>query len=127
MVAYALPDLERNSDMPLFDLMRGRWWHALMLDDAATAALVCIQPAANLAQEYLFTQSRTCDRPLYTQEAEQRGAKVTFYFYSTNSEPLAQPSGRQKQLYMWQAMNWPRYSPAGIRIDAKMHLRPEEP
>ncbi len=95
--------------LALFDLLRGRWWHALMLGDAATAALVRIQPAANLAQEYLFTQSRSCDRPLYTYEAEQRGAKVTFYFYSTNSEPLAQPSGRQAQLYMWQAMNWPRY------------------
>jgi len=84
----------------LFDLLRGRLWHALLLGDAATAALVRMQPAANLAQEYPFTQSRSCDRPLYTYEAEQRGAKVTFYFYSTNSEPLAQSSGRQAQLYM---------------------------
>ena len=95
--------------LALFDLLRGRWWHALMLGDGATAALVRMQPAANLAQEYLFTQSRTCDRPLYTYDAEQRGAKVTFYFYSTNSEPLARPTGHQTQLYIWQAMNWPRY------------------
>ena len=80
-----------------------------MLGNAATAALKRIQPAANLAQEYLFTQARIWDRPLYTYEAEQRGAKVTFYFYSTNSVPLSRPSVHQTKLYLWQAMNWPRY------------------
>ena len=95
--------------LALFDLLRSRWWHALMLGEGATAALVRMQPAANLAQEYLFTQSRICDRPLYTYEAEQRGAKVTFLFYSTNSEPFSRPSVHQTKLYLWQAMNWPRY------------------
>ena len=95
--------------LSLFDLLRGRWWHALFLSESATAALARMQADRNLAQEYLFTQSRVCDRPLYTYEAEQRGAKVTFYFYSTNSEPLAQPSVHQTQLFHWQAMNWPRY------------------
>ena len=80
-----------------------------MLGEAATAALVRMQPAANLAQEYLFTQSRSCDRPLYTYEAEQRGAQITFYFYSTNSEPLSRSSGHSTPLIIWQAMNWPRY------------------
>ena len=91
------------------DLLRGRWWHALMLGDAATAALVRMQSQEKLGQEYLFTQSRSCDRPLYTYQLEQRGAKITFYFYSTNSEPLARPEGHQTQLFIWQAMNWPHY------------------
>ena len=91
------------------DLLRGRWWHALMLGDAATAALVRMQSQEKLGQEYLFTQSRSCDRPLYTYQLEQRGAKITFYFYSTNSEPLARPAGHQTQLHTWQAMNWPHY------------------
>ena len=91
------------------DLLRGRWWHALMLGDAATAALVRMQSIENLGKEYLFTQSRICDRPLYTYELAQRGAKITFYFYSTNSEARKRPSGYQPLLYTWQAMNWPRY------------------
>ena len=95
--------------LALFDLMRGRWWHALFIREAATAALVRMQADRNLAHEYLFTQSRVCDRPLYTYEAEQRGAKVTFYFYSTNSEPIAQPSVHQTQLFHWQTLTWPRY------------------
>ena len=95
--------------LALFDWLRGRWWHALLLGEGATAALVRMQPASNLAQEYLFTQSRICDRPLYTYEAEQRGAQITFYFYSTNSERISRSSGHHAQLYMWQAMNWPRY------------------
>jgi polysaccharide biosynthesis PFTS motif protein len=95
--------------LALFDLLRGRWWHALMLGDAATAALVRMQVQDKLGKEYLYTQSRSCDRPLYTYELEQRGVKNTFYFYSTNSEPLTRPAGRQTQLHNWQAMNWPRY------------------
>lgn len=95
--------------LALLDLLRGRWWHALMLGDAATAALVRMQSMNNLGKEYLYTQSRSCDRPLYTYELQQRGAKITFYFYSTNSEPLMRPSAHQTQLFLWQAMNWPRY------------------
>ena len=91
------------------DLLRGRWWHALMLGDAATAALVRMQAQEKLGQEYLFTQSRSCDRPLYTYQLAQHGAKISFYFYSTNSEPFKRPLGYQTQLYLWQAMNWPRY------------------
>ena len=91
------------------DLIRGRWWHALMLGDAANAALVRMQAQEKLGQEYLFTQSRSCDRPLYTYQLAQRGAKISFYFYSTNSEPLARVAGRQTQLHTWQAMNWPHY------------------
>lgn len=95
--------------LAMFDLLRGRWWHALMLDDAATAALVRMQTQEKLGQEYLFNQSRSCYRPLYTYELDRRGAKSTFFFYSTNSEPLTRPAGRQTQLHTWQAMSWPRY------------------
>ena len=80
-----------------------------MLGDAANAALVRMQAQEKLGQEYLFTQSRSCDRPLYTYQLAQRGAKISFYFYSTNSEPLARVAGRQTQLHTWQAMNWPHY------------------
>lgn len=95
--------------LALLDLLRGRWWHALMLGDAATAALVRMQAQDKLGQEYLYTQSRSCDRPLYTYELAQRGVRVTFYFYSTNSEPPKRLSEHQTQLVIWQAMNWPRY------------------
>lgn len=95
--------------LALLDLLRGRWWHALMLDDAATAALVRLHAQDKLGQEYLYAQSRSCVRPLYTYELEQRGRKVSFYFYSTNSESLKQPSAHQTRLYIWQAMTWPRY------------------
>ena len=99
----------KATGLALFDLLRGCWWHALMLGDAATAALVRMQVQDKLGREYLYTQSRSCDRPLYTYELDRRGAKITFYFYSTNSEPLRQPSVHQTQLLIWQAMNWPRY------------------
>lgn len=95
--------------LALLDLLRGHWWHALMLGDAATAALVRMQAQDKLGQEYFYTQSRTCDRPLYTYDLEQRGVTITFYFYSTNSEPIKRSSAFQTELLLWQAMNWPRY------------------
>ena len=95
--------------LALLDLLRGRWWHALMLGDAATAPLVRMQAQDKLGQEYRYTLSRSCDRPLHTYELGQRGGKITVYVYSTNSEPLKQPSAHQTQLFIWQVMNWFRY------------------
>lgn len=95
--------------LAMLDLLRGRWWHALMLGDAATAALVRMQAQEKLGQEYLFNQSRSCYRPLYTYELDRRGAKITFFFYSTNSETIKRSSAQQTRLFIWQAMNWPRY------------------
>ena len=67
------------------DCLRGRWWHALMLNQAALAAQVRLSPVESLAREYLFHNSNWIYRPLWTYETEQRGSEITFYFYSTNS------------------------------------------
>ena len=68
----------------VFNLLRGRWWDALMLGEEAKAMVVHLAHQEDLAQEYLFTQQHSVYRPLWTYEAERRGCKVTMYCYATN-------------------------------------------
>jgi polysaccharide biosynthesis PFTS motif protein len=57
----------------------------------------------------LFHNSGWVYRPLWTYDAEQLGARITFYFYSTNCETLKRPDGETIRDHSWRAMNWPRY------------------
>ena len=97
------------SAIGLIDLVRGRWWHAVILGEAANAAQARLQDSTKLARDYLFHNSGFIYRPLWTYEAEKRGSRITFYFYSTNCEPFNRPDGYPKILYGWQAMSWPQY------------------
>ena len=92
-----------------WDFLRGRWWHALLLNQAALAAQVRMQNPEKLAKDYLFHNSGWIYRPLWTYEAERRGARITFYFYSTNCEAFKRAEGYPPLPYGWQAMNWPHY------------------
>lgn len=97
------------SFIALLDCFRGRWWHALILNQAALSKQVrCLQPEF-LADEYLFHNSGWIYRPLWTYDLEKAGSVITFYFYSTNCESFESHNGYQPIPYGWKAMNWPRY------------------
>lgn len=92
------------------DCLRGRWWHALLLNQVALAAQVRCLPVDCLAREYLFHNSGWMYRPLWTHEAERLGSKITFYFYSTNCEGgYKKPDGYFPLYYGYKAMSWPHY------------------
>ena len=99
----------RASLIATWDFLRGRWWHALLLNQAALAEQVRLQKPKKLAREYLFHNSGWIYHPLWTYEAEKRGARTTFYFYSTNCEAFKRTEGYPPLNYGWQAMNWPYY------------------
>ena len=92
-----------------WDFLRGRWWHALLLNQAALAAQVRVQNPEQLAKNYLFHDSYWIYRPLWTYEAQRQGARITFYFYSTNNEGFKRTEGYPSLTYGLQAMNWPHY------------------
>lgn len=92
-----------------WDLLCGRWWHALLLNQAALAVQVRMHNPERLAKDYLFHSSGWIYRPLWTYEAERRGARITLYFYSTNCEAFKRADGYPPLPYGWQAMNWPHY------------------
>lgn len=108
IINYAVWGLGASA-IAAFDCLRGRWWHALLLNQAALAAQVRILPADSLASEYLFHNSGWIYRPLWTYEAERRGSTITLYFYSTNCESFKQGDVYPPISYGYQAMNWPRY------------------
>jgi polysaccharide biosynthesis PFTS motif protein len=93
-----------------FDLLRGRWWHALMLAEAAKGALIRISKADRLARDYLFHNSSWIYRPLWTYDAEARGSRVILYFYSTNCQPFKRDDmDPSRSYYGYKAMSWPHY------------------
>jgi polysaccharide biosynthesis PFTS motif protein len=92
-----------------FDLLRGRWWHAALFSQAVPAGLVRFQTPDVLARDYLFHNSGWLYRPLWTYEAERHGARIAFYFYSTNCEAFKTPDGYAIQTNCWQVSDWPLY------------------
>ena len=102
----------RASLIATWDFLRGRWWHALLLNPAGLAAQVRVQAPKKLAKEYLFNNSEWIYRPMWTYEAERRGSRITFYFYSTNNEGKRMDGdevGYNKPSYGVQGMTWPHY------------------
>ena len=93
----------------LIDCIRCRWWHALMLNQIALSKQIRCLSKELLADEYLFHNSEFIYRPLWTYDAEKRGAAITLYFYSTNCESFKTSNGYQPMPYGWKAMSWPRY------------------
>lgn len=91
------------------DLFRGRWWHAMLLVEFAKAAMGRFQISDKLARDYMFHNSGWIYKPLWTYEAEKKGSRIIFYFYSTNCENFKRSEGYPIQTGSWQVMNWPLY------------------
>ena len=96
------------SFIALLDYLRGRWWHALILNQAALSKQARSLQLEFLADEYLFHNSGWIYRPLWTYDLEKAGSVITSYFYSTNCESFKSHNGYQIP-YGWKAINWPRY------------------
>lgn len=90
------------------DALRGRWWHALILAEAAKAKVVQLTDPDALACDYLFHYSGTIYKPMWTYETEKIGSRIICYFYST-SEQVKLPGGYESQRYEWGAASWPHY------------------
>ena len=91
------------------DLLRGHWWHALLLNQSATMHHLLLTKNYLLAKEYFFHNSSWLYRPLWTYEAESRGASISLYFYSTNCEGFKVDENQTPIPYGWRAMSWSRY------------------
>lgn len=61
------------------------------------------------AKAYFFHNSGHLLRPLWTYEAEKKGAEIIFYFYSTNAYSLETVDNNFLQENQWQIISWPTY------------------
>lgn len=93
----------------LVSLLRGRWWDALLINQAALRAQVAVSSVASLAREYFFHNSGWLYRPLWTYELDSKQSRATLYFYSTNCERFKTSQGYAAPYYGYSAMNWPHY------------------
>jgi len=93
----------------LFDLLKGRWWHALLLNQSGMVEHVRLLDDRFLAKEYLFNNSGWIYRPLWTYEAEKKGSSITLYFYSTNCEGVKIKNYYSNLAPGYGAMTWSRY------------------
>jgi polysaccharide biosynthesis PFTS motif protein len=108
LAAYCIHGFSAISGAAL-QAFRGEWWEAFLLNQSALLNQVHFLPKQYLAKEYLFHNSTWMYRPLWTYGAERRGAKIAFYFYSTNSQGFKTSAGYPILNYGWESMTWPNY------------------
>ena len=67
-------------------IIRGKWWYGLLCYESGLLHYINVINNQDLAREYFFHVSTALYRPLWTYEAEKKGADVNLVFYSTNME-----------------------------------------
>ena len=89
-----------------FDLIRGKWHHALILEEAVKNKIVELRKFDELSNAYYFPYSSQCYRPMWTYGVSQKGIEIVSYFYSTFEQPkLKDRINNQKfEFYLY---NWP--------------------
>lgn len=90
----------------LLDLFSGKWWNAMLANEMIEANRFNYIDDQLIAEQYLFYNSITFYRPLWTYKAEEKGASIVSYFYST-SETIMPPEGIEENSDYIELMNWP--------------------
>jgi len=82
--------------------------YGLLLEEFIKLKRIELADDINLAKDYLFHNSSPFYRPIWTYLAEERGARLLFYFYSTNTENFKTVDGYPLQS-PWHLISWPNY------------------
>lgn len=92
--------------LSFFDLIRGKWHHALILEEAVKNKIIELRKFDELSKAYYFPYSSQCYRPMWTYGAFEKGTEIVSYFYSTFEQPkLKDLVNNQKfEFYLY---NWP--------------------
>lgn len=88
--------------------LSGAWWNRVLVHEAALRSEVASAAPGDLAGSYAFHNSAWLLRPLWTYEAEQKGAEVQFYFYSSFVNGKA-PDGTEFRNMQWGLCTWTRW------------------
>jgi len=93
-----------------------RWWHALLGREMIKALPFKIANADKnfIAKEYFFHNSGWIYRPAWSYIAEEKGAKISFYYYSTNNQNFSLKHNIKNYIsrlpwYGIKTMTWPHY------------------
>jgi polysaccharide biosynthesis PFTS motif protein len=105
-------DFKRNSlkhiVFSILKLCKGDWKSVYMLSDFIEAEYVRNMPPDHLAGLYGFTNAEYIYRPLWTYEAEKRGAEIALFFYSINTFNMKLVGGHDLGYAPgYKTMTWP--------------------
>lgn len=95
--------------LALIDLIKGRYWHALLLSESFQSFYFRLLDSEQISVDYLFHNTGYLFRPIWTYDAEERGARILFYFYSSNIERFKEAGGYGIQPNSWQLITWSNY------------------
>lgn len=82
---------------------------SLIFRELIFSKLFKLSPNIAIAKKYLFHNSVHVFRPLWSYEAQNKGAEIILYFYSTNI--ISHKIKNKKHIldHMWHIVNWPKY------------------
>jgi polysaccharide biosynthesis PFTS motif protein len=83
-------------------------YSAILLSELLKLLRVNLANDKELAGDYLFHSSGSFYRPIWTYAAENKGSRILFYFYSTNTENFKTEAGYPVQ-YPRHLMSWSHY------------------
>lgn len=92
----------------IYALIRGDFIQALLLKEYPLLILAKKTNKEMFGKKYFFHNSVRIFRPLWTYEAEQKGAEVILYYYSTNNSPLKFDKGYLNGYGNKHYMSWGR-------------------
>jgi len=92
----------------VISLFTGNWINAFNFTDALLLKKISLLKDKFLAKDYLFSFSQYMKRPLWTYEAESRGAKITLFNYAASSGGFKSKSGYPHLDLGISSMTWPR-------------------
>jgi len=82
--------------------------YGFLLRESIKLKRVGLANDADLARDYLFNGSSPYYRPIWTYMAEDKGSRILFYEYSTNTADFKTKNGYPIQ-EPWHLMSWPHY------------------
>jgi len=83
-------------------------YSAILLSELLKLLRVNLANDKELARDYLFHSSGPFYRPIWTYAAEDKGSRILFYFYSTNTENFKTEAGYPVQ-FPRHLMSWSHY------------------
>ena len=92
-----------------FYFLMGDFTHAILLKEYPLLYLVQKSKKEDLAKKYLFHNSTTIFRPLWTYEAEKKDAEIIFYYYSTGNSVLKFDKGYQREYGNYKFLSWSKF------------------
>ena len=81
----------------------------LLLRQLVLEKIAKLSSQSDLCGYYLFHNSGHLLRPLWSYEAEKKGSKIIFYFYSTNISSFKVKNKKHTQDFQWQVTSWTNY------------------